>query len=131
VLTDSRFYDTNDIKKSKEKPKMPLKESFAFLMKSKYLLCLTILVIGYGVSIQLVEVIWKSQLKLQYPNATDYVGFMGMFSQITAIITVLMMLFVGGNVIRRFGWGKAALTTPVVLLLTGVAFFAFVIFRDQ
>lgn len=131
VLSDPRFYDASEVKKSKEKPKMPLKESFAYLMKSKYLLCLTILVIGYGVCINLVEVVWKSQLKLQYPNPTDYVGFMGMFSQITAVITVLMMLFVGGNVIRRFGWGKAALTTPVVLLLTGVAFFAFVIFREQ
>ena len=56
---------------------------------------------------------------------------MGRFSQATGIITILMMLFVGGNVIRRFGWGKAALITPVVLLLTGVGFFAFVIFRDS
>lgn len=131
VLTDPRFYDATEVKKKKDKPKMPLKESFAFLMKSKYLLCLSILVIGYGISIQLVEVTWKNQLKLQYPNPTEYAGFMGMFSQFTAIITVLMMLFVGGNVIRRFGWGKAALATPVVLLITGIAFFAFVIFRDQ
>jgi len=131
VLTDPRFYDAGDVKKKKEKPKMPLKESFAFLLKSKYLLCLAILVIGYGVSIQLVEVTWKNQLKLQYPNPTEYAGFMGMFSQFTAVLTVLMMLFVGGNVIRRFGWGKAALVTPVVLLITGVAFFSFVIFREQ
>lgn len=131
VLSDTRFYDATEVKKSKEKPKMPLKESFAYLFKSKYLLCLSILVIGYGISIQLVEVTWKNQLKLQYPNPTEYAGFMGMFSQFTAIITVLMMLFVGGNVIRKFGWGKAALATPVVLLITGVAFFAFVIFRDQ
>ena len=131
VLSDARFYDAKDVKKAKEKPKMPLKESFAFLLKSKYLLCLTILVIGYGISIQLVEVTWKNQVKLQYPNTTEYAGFMGMFSQITAVLTLLMMLFVGGNVIRKFGWGKAALATPVVLLVTGVAFFAFVIFRDQ
>ena len=41
-----------------------------------------------------------------------------------------MMLFVGGNVIRRFGWKTGALITPVVLLITGVGFFSFVIFRD-
>jgi AAA family ATP:ADP antiporter len=56
---------------------------------------------------------------------------MGMFSQITSILTIFMMLFVGGNVIRKFGWKKGALFTPIVLLFTGVAFFAFVIFRDQ
>lgn len=131
VLSDPRFFDPKDVKKKKEKPKMPLKESFAYLLRSKYLLCLAILVIGYGVCIQLVEVTWKNQVKLQYPNGTDYVGFMGMFSQFTSILTIFMMLFVGGNVIRRFGWKTGALFTPVVLLATGVAFFAFVIFRDS
>jgi len=131
VLTDTRFYEAKDVKKKKEKPKMPLKESFAFLLKSKYLLALAVLVIGYGVCIQLVEVTWKNQVKLQYPDGTDYVHFMGMFSQITSILTIFMMLFVGGNVIRKFGWKTGALVTPIVLLITGIAFFAFVIFRDN
>ena len=52
-------------KAKKEKPKMSLKESFLFLAKSKYILCLAILVIGYGIAINLVEVTWKGQLKLQ------------------------------------------------------------------
>jgi AAA family ATP:ADP antiporter len=55
---------------------------------------------------------------------------MGYFSTITGSATILMMLFVGGNVIRRFGWKTGALITPVVLLITGVGFFSFVIFRD-
>ena len=131
VLTDNRFYDPADIKKKKDKPKLPLKESFAYLMKSKYLLALALLVIGYGVCIQLVEVTWKNQVKLQYPTGTEYLGFMGMFSQITSILTLFMMLFVGGNVIRKFGWKAGALFTPIVILFTGVAFFAFVIFRGQ
>jgi AAA family ATP:ADP antiporter len=114
----------------KEKPKMSLKESFIYLARSKYILCLAILVIGYGVAINLVEVTWKGQLKLQYPNPNDYQTFMGYFSTITGTVTILMMLFVGGNVIRRFGWKTGALITPVVLLITGVGFFSFVIFRD-
>ncbi len=131
VLTDSRFFDPTEVKQAKKKPKMPLKESFAYLLKSKYLLCIAILVIAYGVSIQLVEVTWKNQLKLQYNNPNDYVAFMGGFSQIVGFLTIFMMLFVGGNVIRRFGWKTGAMLTPVVLLVTGVGFFAFVIFRDQ
>ena len=131
VLTDPKFYDAGDVKKAKKKPKMPLKESFAYLLKSKYLLCLALLVIGYGVAIQLVEVTWKNQVKLQYPTPNEYVGFMGMFSQFTSILTLFMMLFVGGNVIRKFGWKTGALFTPIVLLITGVAFFAFVIFKGQ
>ena len=41
------------------------------------------------------------------------------------------MLFVGGFIIRKKGWGFAAMITPVVLLVTGAAFFGFVIFRDN
>lgn len=131
VLTDPRFYDTESVKKTKkEKPKMSLGESLAFLAKSKYILCLTVLVIGYGIAINLVEVTWKSQLKLQYPNPNDYSAFMGMFSSLTGVVTVLMM-FVGGFIIRKKGWGFAALMTPVVLLATGAAFFTFIIFRDN
>ncbi len=131
VLTDARFYDPNElVKKKKEKPKMGVGESFLYLAKSPYILCLAILVIAYGISINIVEVTWKSQLKLQYPNANDYSTFMGYFSTMTGAVTVLMMLFVGGNVIRKFGWGTAALITPVVLLITGVIFFALVLFRE-
>lgn len=132
VLTDARFFNPNEVKKTKkEKPKMSLKESFIFLGKSPYILCLAVLVIAYGVAINLVEVTWKGQLKLQYPLANDYQNFMGTFSMFTGGATILMMLFVGGNVIRRFGWGVAALFTPVVLLVSGVGFFSCVMFRES
>jgi AAA family ATP:ADP antiporter len=132
VLTDARFYDPTEEKKAKKsKPKMSIMESFSYLAKSKYILCLSILVIAYGISINLVEVTWKSQLKLQYPNANDYSTFMGKFSFITGAVTIFMMLFVGGNVIRRKGWGFAAMITPLVLLLTGAGFFGFVLFREN
>lgn len=132
VLTDPKFYSQDERKKQKkEKPKLSLKESFMLLLRSKYLGCIAILVIGYGIAINLIEVTWKGQLALQYPNPNDYSHFMGGFSQLTGIATIFMMLFVGGNVIRRFGWGKAAQATPVVLLVTGVIFFTFIIFRDN
>lgn len=131
VLSDARFYDAGDVKKKKEKPKMSIKESFMYLAKSPYIGCLAILVIAYGIAINVIEVTWKSQLKLQYPNANDYSTFMGYFSTCTGAVTVLMMLFVGGNVIRKFGWGKAAQVTPVVLLITGIIFFALILFRDN
>ncbi len=132
VLTDARFFDPTEVKKAKkEKPKMSLKDSFLFLARSKYIGCLAIIVIGYGVAINLVEVTWKGQIKLQFPTPNEYSAFMGYFSTITGAVTVLMMLFVGGNTIRRWGWTVAALITPVVLLATGAGFFSFVIFRDN
>ena len=131
VLTDVRYYDPSEVRApKKKKAKMSLSDSFKFLFTSKYILCLAVLVIAYGISINLVEVTWKSQLKLQYPNYNDYSTFMGWFSTCTGFVTILMMLFVGGNLIRHKGWGFAALVTPVVLLITGIGFFGFVVFRD-
>lgn len=131
VLTDTRFYDPNEEKKlKKEKPKMSMTESFAYLAKSKYILCIAILVIAYGICINLVEVTWKGQVKLQYPNPNDFSAFMGKFSFFTGAMTIIM-LFVGGYIIRKKGWGFGAMVTPVVLLATGSLFFAFVIFRDN
>ncbi len=132
VLTDARFYDPNQVRApKKQKQKMSMADSFKFLAKSKYLGLLAILVISYGIAINLVEVTWKGQVKLQYPNANDYSAFMGMFSTVTGVVTVFMMLFVGGNVIRKFGWGTAAMLTPVVLLVTGIGFFSFVLFKSS
>lgn len=131
VLTDARFYDPTEEKKlKKSKPKMGIFESFAFLAKSQYILCIAILVISYGVCINLVEVTWKGQIKLAYPNPNDYSAFMGKFSTFTGAATIAM-LFIGGWIIRKKGWGFAAMITPAVLLITGAGFFAFVIFRDS
>jgi AAA family ATP:ADP antiporter len=131
VLTDPRFYDPNEEKKAKKsKPKMGIMESFAYLAKSKYILSIAMLVIAYGICINLVEVTWKGQLKLQYPNPNDYSAFMGKLSFFTGLATIIM-LFVGGYIIRKKGWGFAAMLTPIVLCVTGGAFFAFVIWRAE
>jgi len=132
VLTDPVLYDPSQVKgPKKKKAKMSLVDSFKFIFTSKYILCLACLVIAYGIAINLVEVTWKSQVKLQYPDPNDYSTFMGGFSTVTGLVTIFMMLFVGGNVIRLKGWGFAALITPIVLLITGVAFFSFVLFREN
>lgn len=130
VLTDARFYEPEEKKGKSSKPKMGLFESFAYLAKSRYILCIAILVISYGIAINLVEVTWKGQLRLQYPHPNDYSTFMGKFSFFTGATTIIM-LFVGGFIIRKKGWGFAAMITPVVLMITGGLFFGFVIFRDN
>lgn len=48
-----------------EKPKMGTMESVKFLVSSRYIRDLATLVVAYGISINLVEVTWKSKLKAQ------------------------------------------------------------------
>lgn len=131
VLTDKRFYDPAHIKQKSAKPKMSLKDSFKFLIHSKYMLYIAILVVAYGISINLIEVTWKSQVRLEYPSMNEYLQFMGTYNRWVAWTTIFMMLFVTGNVLRVFGWRTAALITPIVLLITGIIFFALVIFINE
>ena len=85
--------------------------------------------IAYGISINLVEVTWKSKLKAQFPNPNDYSTFMGGFSTATGAVTLVMMI-ASSTIFRKFGWGVAAFITPVVLLGTGFAFFSLILFAD-
>lgn len=74
--------------------------------------------IGYGISINLVEVTWKSKLKAQFADPNSYSRFMGNFSTATGSVTLLLML-ASQFIFRRFGWGFAALITPITLFITG------------
>jgi AAA family ATP:ADP antiporter len=114
-------------KKKKEKTKLSFKESLTFLVKSRYIRDLACLVVAYGISINLVEVTWKSKIKAQFPNPNDYSAFMGDFSSCTGLVTFGMMLL-SRVIFRKFGWGVAAQITPIVLLITGVAFFGLLLF---
>lgn len=115
--------------KKKEKPKMGTMESLKFLMSSRYIRDLATLVVAYGISINLVEVTWKSKLKAQFPSPNEYSSFMGDFSTATGIATFTMML-VSQFIFNKYGWGVAATITPTVLLMTGVGFFSLILFGD-
>ncbi|AQK96968.1 Plastidic ATP/ADP-transporter [Zea mays] len=126
VLNDPSL-PKSDRKKKKEKPKLGMKESLKVLLSSRYVRDLATLVVAYGISINLVEVTWKSKLKAQFPSPNEYSSFMGDFSTATGIATFTMMLL-GRIILRKFGWGVAAMITPTVLLLTGVGFFSLILF---
>lgn len=85
--------------------------------------------VAYGISINLVEVTWKSKIKAQFPNPNDYSCFMGNFSTATGIVTFAMMLL-SRVIFRKFGWGTAALITPTLLLITGLVFFSLLMFPN-
>jgi AAA family ATP:ADP antiporter len=44
-------------------------------------------------------------------------------------VTLIMMLM-GRVIFKRYGWGVAALITPVTLLTTGIGFFALTLAPD-
>lgn len=113
----------------KKKAKMGMRESAKFLMNSPYIRNLAMLVISYGMCINIVEVSWKAKLKQAFPNPNAYSAFMGNFSSATGLVTLIMMLL-GRTIFAKFGWRVAALITPINLGVTGLAFFGLSIFSD-
>lgn len=131
VLTDPRFFNRDEIKPKKKKEKLSLTESFKYIFSSKYLGFIALLIIGYGISINLVEVMWKKQVFIMCEGNKDmFSHFMGGLQIWTGIFTILCMI-VGANVLRRCSWRTGALVTPVMIFITGLIFFGFIIFKDK
>ena len=87
------------------------------------------LVVCYGISINLVEVMWKDQVRLLCPTKEAFSGFMGGLQIWTGAATIFFML-VGANILRRCSWFTAAMMTPLMVFITGLIFFACIIFKD-
>eukprot|EP00532_Pseudo-nitzschia_australis_P012686 CAMPEP_0168206768 /NCGR_PEP_ID=MMETSP0140_2-20121125/1125_1 /TAXON_ID=44445 /ORGANISM="Pseudo-nitzschia australis, Strain 10249 10 AB" /LENGTH=571 /DNA_ID=CAMNT_0008132949 /DNA_START=473 /DNA_END=2188 /DNA_ORIENTATION=- len=106
----------------KKKPKMSMVESVKFLASSQYLRLIASLVLGYGLSINFTEVMWKSLVKKQYPNPLDYQRFMGNFSSAVGASTFIVIFF-GVHVIRILGWKVGAMATPAIMAVLAAPFF--------
>jgi ATP:ADP antiporter, AAA family len=108
--------------KKKDKPKMSTGESVRFLAGSQYLRLVACLVLGYGLSISFTEIMWKSLVKKQYPNAMEYQRFMGNVSSVVGLSTCIVIFF-GVHVIRILGWKVGAMATPATMALLAIPFF--------
>ena len=109
-------------KKKKKKTKMTMIESTKFLASSEYLRLIATLVLGYGLSINFTEIIWKSCVKRQYPDPLDYQRYMANFSSIVGLSTCIV-IFLGVHAIRILGWRIGALATPAAMGLLSVPYF--------
>lgn len=132
VLKDPRFYDESDATKAKEvRGKLSMRDSFAYLFRSRYMICIAMIVICYNLVINLVEVVWKHEMKLLYPNPSDYNIYMSHITSIIGCVATFTALFVSGNAIRKRGWTFTALLTPVILFVTSIGFFAFFFVKGE
>ena len=122
VLTDKRFYDPDQQVPLEEKTKLSLIESLRFIVKSKYLLCIAIMVVAYGLSMNLVEVTWKANLGLAYPATGAYQDFMGTISSSVGVCSLFCTTLLSGVIVRLLGWRFCALVSPVVIGIGSLLF---------
>jgi len=130
VLKSSRI--KNDFAGASEdtKTKLSFTDSIKLLARSKYIGHIVLLVLCYGLLINLLEGPWKSKVKELYPDTISYIHFMGQFNIWMGISCVSFMV-IGSNILRRFSWLFSALVTPYMITCTGLIFFGFVIFAND
>ncbi len=122
VLSDPEYLPDEVRAPKKGKKKMSFKESILYIMNSRYLLCITAMVVSYNLVINLVELIWKDRLRQLYPSPHDYNIYINNLTSAMGIISTTASILMAG-IIRKFGWTKTALLTPTVLLVTTILFF--------
>lgn len=116
--------------KKKKKKRLSLRESFSYLSKSKYIICIAIIVVSYNLVINLVEVVWKSKVSQLYPESVDYNTYMAHITIATNIISSTAAFFIS-QILMACGWTRTALITPVIMLLTCTGFFGFLFVQDN
>lgn len=129
VLTDPVLYDPARKIVKKKKVKLSFAEGLKVILTSRYICLIAVLVFAYGVSINLVEGMWKAKISQLYPTVEGYKGYMLTYQQWLGVVTILVML-IGNNILRRVSWLTAAMVTPIMLLVTGIAFFVFIFLEN-
>lgn len=129
---DDLHYSATEVKtiEKKKRKSMSFRESFSYVSNSKYLVCIATIVVAYNLVINLVEVVWKDQLRNLYPDPTTYNTYMNHVMAATAIISTLMALMIA-KILDRFGWTVTALITPIVMLGSSAGFFFFLFFNQS
>ena len=105
-----------------KKHQMNLSDSIKLVLSSRYIMLIAILLICYGIAINLVEGPWKAQVSKIYKTPTEFASFVGSYLSYTGIFTILFVIL-GSSIVRKLGWFAAAIITPIMVFVTGVSFF--------
>lgn len=131
VLTDPRYYDPKEVSREQRvKGNLSFRESFKYVFSSSYMMCIAVIVLAYNIAMNLVEVIWKDEIKALLPESGEFSVFINYVSAIIGLIATLNALLVSGNSIRKFGWTFTALLTPAIITITSIGFFAFFFMKE-
>lgn len=113
-----------------KKPKTSLKETVKYVLSSRYLFYIALIVLCYNIAINLTEVLWKAEMNQLFPSPSDYTAYMGKVTFWIGILATSASYLFSGNFIRRFGWKAAAFVTPLIFLVMGSGFFYFLFLKE-
>lgn len=88
------------------------------------------LILCYGISVNIVEGVWKAQAGAVYVEKQDYARFMANLQTFTGIVSMIAMLS-GSYLLTIISWKFAAYITPIIILATGTIFYIFSIYQVE
>uniref|UniRef100_A0A061RUF3 ADP,ATP carrier protein n=1 Tax=Tetraselmis sp. GSL018 TaxID=582737 RepID=A0A061RUF3_9CHLO len=110
-------------KKKKLARKPSLSQAVRFLVNSPQIRCLAIMALAQGICTNLMDVAWKTHLRMLCPTPSEYASFMGNVASMTGVVTGLLMV-ASPILFKKIGWRGVAGATPWMLMVGGVPFFA-------
>lgn len=129
VLSTPEYDNLHKGSAIKLKKRLSIRESIRHLAGSKYLLCIAAIVVGYNLVINLVEVVWKEELKMLYPTPEDYYSYLSHLTTVVGIVSTFTAVMMP-KILKVLGWTWTALLTPIVMLVTSAGFFIFLFTND-
>lgn len=106
------------------KKRLSIRESIRYLLRSKYLTCIALIVLGYNISINLTDILWKEQLKRFFSDPNEMLEHMNLITVGIGIIATQGAIFFS-VLVRKFGWTFIAILTPLLMTMMAIGFFAF------
>lgn len=122
LKNDERLYKPEV---SDTRTKLSLRESLKLIAKSPYLRSIAVMVVAYGLVMNLTEVTWKANLKISHPDTGSYQSVMASVSSAVGICSFIITLFFSGLFIRSSGWHIAAQLPPIVIGAISLLFLGF------
>ncbi|NNM43211.1 MAG: NTP/NDP exchange transporter [Chlamydiae bacterium] len=125
LQTQAKFIDPSGNKKKR----LSLRESLLYIWRSKYLICVACIVLGYNISINITDVLWKEQLKNFFQDPEEMLDHMNKITIGIGAIATLGALFIS-VMVTRLGWTFIAILTPAIMTTLALGFFAFLFCGD-
>ncbi|MBA2728288.1 MAG: AAA family ATPase [Parachlamydiaceae bacterium] len=105
-------------------------ENLVSVCTSGPLLCIAILVIGFGLTSNLIEVVWKENIRQLHPDPQAYNAYINQITSLIGIFAVCVA-FASRWLFTLFSWDKIALITPLTLFSTSFIFFMALLLPEE
>lgn len=125
IVGINHWLSRHSVKSEREKQKNssnPFWDNMAAVFKSGPLLCIALLVVGFGLSSNLIEVVWKESIRMLHPEPKAYNAYINQLTSMIGICSVCMALL-SRWIFQHLSWTKVALITPITLFFTSTTFF--------